>query len=285
MTQHIIDHGDLRKYRIELPNLYDDAELDVYEFRLLVHYKRVGTCWESVRTTAEKCRMSVGKVSQARRSLAKKGWIVVEEKADGGFIIHVQDVWERNFAHFTRRSSGEQGCSCGEQGCSCGEPKNKPIKKEPIKNNSVYTRAREADGTPSESPSASGNPPVYFSRSVRRSWASPLPPIEQETISADIVALADYFADRIGRKTPDLRFKHDQWRDPLERILEMGDSVAGGKSLIDQAVTYMDQTNLSIGTPKSIVNVAASLHRRSNLPQQQAAAAPTAADSYREVFK
>lgn len=148
-----------------------------------------------------------------------------------------------------------------------------------------YTEAANGADTPSELPSASGNPPVYLSRSARRSWAAPLPPIEQETISADIVALADYFADRIGRKTPDLRFKPDQWRDPLERILATAGNVPAAETLIDQAVTYMDQTNLSIGTPKSIVNVAASLHRRSNLPQQQATTVATAGDSYREVFQ
>ena len=43
-NQQLYDAGDLRKYRIELPNLYDDADLDPYEFRLLAHYKRVGTC-------------------------------------------------------------------------------------------------------------------------------------------------------------------------------------------------------------------------------------------------
>lgn len=32
--------------------LIDDADLTPYQFRLLLHYWRVGRCWESVRTTA-----------------------------------------------------------------------------------------------------------------------------------------------------------------------------------------------------------------------------------------
>lgn len=53
----------------------DDANLDPYQFRLLMHYWRVGTSWESVRSTAEKCGMSVGKVSETRRWLLTSGWL------------------------------------------------------------------------------------------------------------------------------------------------------------------------------------------------------------------
>lgn len=55
--------------------LIDDADLTPYQFRLLLHYWRVGRCWESVRTTASKCGMSAGQVSQVRRWLLEQGWI------------------------------------------------------------------------------------------------------------------------------------------------------------------------------------------------------------------
>ena len=71
----IQDDSDLRKYRIELPNLYDDSDLDPYEFRLLAHYKRVGTCTESTKTTAKKCKMSPRQVSSKRQVLRKSGFI------------------------------------------------------------------------------------------------------------------------------------------------------------------------------------------------------------------
>jgi DnaD/phage-associated family protein len=103
--QTIVDPSDLRKYRTELPNLYDDSDLDVYEFRLLAHYKRVGTCTESLETTAKKCRMSEGKVSETRQSLSEKGFIKLERvEMDAGryrFIVQVIDRWIENFAKYS----------------------------------------------------------------------------------------------------------------------------------------------------------------------------------------
>jgi DnaD/phage-associated family protein len=104
-TQLIIDESDLRKYRTELPNMVDDAELDPYEFRLYVHYKRVGRCTENVETTAMKCRMSEGKVSECRQQLADKGWVRLErvpmDQSRYRFIVHVIDRWMENFATFS----------------------------------------------------------------------------------------------------------------------------------------------------------------------------------------
>jgi hypothetical protein len=144
--QVISDLSDLRKYRIELPNLADDGELDPFEFRLLVHYKRVGTCTEGLETTAKKCRMSEGKVSQCRQSLADKGWIVLQRVSmDEGryrFIVTVADRWLENFARYSGISTAviseqlrqastsprEGSPSPHEASPSPREGKNKPIK-------------------------------------------------------------------------------------------------------------------------------------------------------------
>ena len=144
MDQQIIDSGDLRKYRTELPNLIDDMDLDPYEYRLYGHYKRVcgaagGTCYQSVRTTAEQCGMSVGKVSETRRSLETKGLIKCQDNEDGTINVTIVDIWPQNFRHYStpkelRCSLGEQKCSCGEQKCSPDEPKKELLRKEPIKN-------------------------------------------------------------------------------------------------------------------------------------------------------
>jgi hypothetical protein len=103
--QAIVDQSDLRKYRIELPNLYDDADLDPYEFRLLAHFKRVGRCTEGLKTTAKKCHMSPSQASEKRRSLHDKGWIVMKEVQlkDGGYayVIFVVDKWRENFEKYT----------------------------------------------------------------------------------------------------------------------------------------------------------------------------------------
>lgn len=107
MDQIITDYSDLRKYRTELPNLYDDADLDPSEFRLLAHYKRVGTCTESIATTARKCRMGEGTVSEKRRGLVEKGFITAEEvPVLNGFSyrIEVIDLWLENFARYSGKS-------------------------------------------------------------------------------------------------------------------------------------------------------------------------------------
>lgn len=101
--QHI--HApDLRKYRTELPNLVDDMGLGPYEFRLLVHYYRVGDCWESTRTTARKCAMSVGKVSEARRGLERRKLIEIGDNAQGTLQINVVDIWPQNFQNYAERA-------------------------------------------------------------------------------------------------------------------------------------------------------------------------------------
>ena len=76
-----------------LPNMYDDADLSVYEFRLLVHYRRVGTTYEATRTTAKKCHMGLASVVRGRRVLADKGWITLGENDMGTIQIEVVDRW------------------------------------------------------------------------------------------------------------------------------------------------------------------------------------------------
>ena len=71
----ITDKSDLRKYRIEIPNLIAEMGLSVYAFRLYVHIKRVAgesqsdDCQHSTRSLARACRMSIGQVSKAKREL------------------------------------------------------------------------------------------------------------------------------------------------------------------------------------------------------------------------
>jgi len=104
VSQQAISAPDLRKYRTELPNLIDDMKLDPYAFRLLVHYYRIGNCWESTRTTAKLCQMSVGKVSETRRILARKKLIHLEDEGSGTLKIHVVDIWPQNFSHYGKIS-------------------------------------------------------------------------------------------------------------------------------------------------------------------------------------
>jgi len=126
----VVDAGDLRKYRIEIPNIIDDMGLDPYTVRLYMHLKRVagasGECWQSTETIAKHCKMSTGQVSKSKQILKKNGLIIitqVEHEKPGSpyHLITITDIWLRNFQEFA------QGSPCEPQG-SQGETKKELIK-------------------------------------------------------------------------------------------------------------------------------------------------------------
>ena len=131
--QEINVQGDIKKYYTMLPNIMDDSDLDPFEFRLLVHYYRVGACWEGTKTTAQKCNMSVGAVSKKRRSLAEKGWILIQEPSKDNptdtVKITLVDRWADNANAYSR---DESPLSPDEQTPSLDEP---PLSPDETKNN------------------------------------------------------------------------------------------------------------------------------------------------------
>jgi hypothetical protein len=192
----VIDSSDLRKYRIEIPNLIDDMKLSVYAFRLYVHLKRVagagnGACFQSTRTLAKACRMSMGKVSESKKELEAAKLIRIETREEWSTDhIRIVDIWRKNFEHYATddptppeedtpavppdppvhdmntRSPGEQAfttrtpCSPHEHpvhqvnaACSPHETKKEPIKKEPNKKEpGEEERAAPTAPAPSEHP-------------------------------------------------------------------------------------------------------------------------------------
>lgn len=103
----ILDSND-RKYFSIIPNLVDDDGLSPFAFRLYCHIKRVagenGQCWQSARTLAENCEMSVFAVSQAKRELVEHGLIEIEslKSKHGGHDYHqvtIKDIWQKNLEH------------------------------------------------------------------------------------------------------------------------------------------------------------------------------------------
>jgi hypothetical protein len=97
---------NIRTFRTELPNLYDDSNLDPYEFRLLAHYQRRGKCTEAVETTATICCMSVGQVSTKRKALTDKGFITCRQVGIRGrgfsYVIEVVDRWKENYSRYSK---------------------------------------------------------------------------------------------------------------------------------------------------------------------------------------
>lgn len=185
--QEIIDASDLRKYRIELPNLYDDAGLDSYEFRLLAHYKRVGTCTESTRTTARKCKMAPSQVSEKRRSLNEKKFIEMVQVSlkDNNFSyrITVVDMWRENFEKYSTRSHSEHHPSPRERGVRTAKQRSNHIKKEPI---------RSGAGTP-PTPKASEIPQVVLFREVVHRYPN-------QANYGDVIESIDLMKKRLGKE-------------------------------------------------------------------------------------
>lgn len=169
MQRQKIKNGNyLQKFFTQFPNIIDDADLDPYEYRLLIHYYRVGECWEGVRTTAEKCKMSTGKVSDVRKSLELKGWIYLSTDGEG-VSIEVVDKTKENLEKYSKCSGGENGVHVVNESVhtvnkkrSGDEHKNNPVKnnheeheavasgelfsapRETIKQLSVYTKCVDA---------------------------------------------------------------------------------------------------------------------------------------------
>jgi hypothetical protein len=171
---YIADDADLRKYRTELPNLIDDMDLSTYAYRLYGHIKRVaggngGACFESTRTMAERCHISIGSVSRAKQELVEAGLIEIEvrdrEHGQTDYIT-IRDIWPLNFAtyagqkqastcspekhpvHTTNRGVPhmDQGCSPHEQGVPHMDQKKEPV----LRNN------QNEEGTEDPSPAGEG---------------------------------------------------------------------------------------------------------------------------------
>lgn len=103
----VVDEGDLRKYRTEIPNMVLDMGLDPYTLTLYGVLKRIagdtGVCWAGTRFLAKAANMSVGMVVKCKAELVRRGLIrVVEHPRESGLAddIHIADVWPANFEHF-----------------------------------------------------------------------------------------------------------------------------------------------------------------------------------------
>lgn len=103
-----IKQPDNKYFHIML-NMADD-DLDVYEYRLLGHYIRVGETFEGTRTTAKKTKMSLGKVVSTRNALETKGYIRMEkpETQAETVKIFIIDRMAENVARFSKECSPDE---------------------------------------------------------------------------------------------------------------------------------------------------------------------------------
>lgn len=128
----------------QIPNLVDELNLSPYAYRLYGHFKRVagesGKCWQSTRTLADKCRMSMGSVSDAKKELESTypPLIKVTSKTKDNGMYHevvITDIWYINHDYWTGKDvhivKSPPSRSQSEHPRSPSETKKNPVKEEP----------------------------------------------------------------------------------------------------------------------------------------------------------
>lgn len=150
----IKDDGVTDRYFHVMLNMADD-ELDPYEYRLLGHYRRVCgakniPCTESTRTTAERCKMSAGKVSETRAALAAAGWIWISDEGNRT-VVTLVDRMPENVARYSGDNRSLHEHSSGERSSHEQSPKRRNVH---VVNVSFTTRTKrsphERDRSPGE---------------------------------------------------------------------------------------------------------------------------------------
>ena len=131
-------------YFTQIPNLVDELNLTPHAYRLYGHLRRVagetGKCWQSTKTLAKSCNMSMGKISEAKQELENTfpPLIRVVSKTKENGIYHeitISDIWSINHDFFTGVSvhivkTPPKRSHC-ENPRSQYETKKNPIKQEP----------------------------------------------------------------------------------------------------------------------------------------------------------
>ncbi len=224
-TQHTVrDQAPPHDYRTEIPNLVDDMHLTPEEFRLYGHLKRVagdiGASWQSTRTLADACNMSVGSVVDAKHVLTDHGLIVVNlEGGPGGqhHNITIVDIWQQNYDHYRQmRSLHERKRSPGERKSesvhsmnamrSPGEPKKISLRRTKKKED----HGEEAGGANS----APQQPPLVV---------APHRPIDHDPIPESESLLVLYTAYRAGLGQPEITvLPTGAARQALRNLLDRG---------------------------------------------------------------
>lgn len=143
----------------QIPNLVDEMNLSPFAYRLYGHFRRVagekGKCWQSTTTLAKSCRMSSGKVSDAKQELAETypPLIRIEKRqADGKMYdeVSLTDIWQLNHKHFTGETvhhmNGHNVRSPHERDRSPHERKNNPIKNNTGERKEKRKTTKKGDG-------------------------------------------------------------------------------------------------------------------------------------------
>ena len=230
----------------------DLSELDVYEFRLLVHLWRVGVSWESVRTLAGKCNMSIGKTYQAQKALLEKGYLVHQERAGRmGLAVAVGSQGEQvqpqerspreqtQQVDSSSRSLSEHECSPHEQNVHHMNA----ILNQPLKSTNEDVGMSDAHDLPTDLPEFLTPAQVAAIVDERQKSGDP------------VVILEEYLAGKVPGKPNRGDTDYDRyWRMPILQMVTLtnGDT-ALAKSLIDAALDEARKPKAKDGKPYRIL--------------------------------
>lgn len=153
MADRYRDDADLKRYRTEIPNMVYDIGMTPYEVALYGHFKRVcgaqedGECWKSVATLAKETRMSAGRVSEARKELARRGLIRIEYTRPGGSVtVTIVDIWPQNMARYAPAATLQDMKAPSQyEGHPSRNPSRHETKKEPKKKPKEELGGKEKD--------------------------------------------------------------------------------------------------------------------------------------------
>lgn len=254
---------------------FDDADLDVYQYRLLTHYWRVGTCWETVRTTAEKCKMSAGKVSQVKKWLLSNGWIKEIATDNGRIAVELCSPDEQNVHEMNKTFTTRTECSPHEQNpVAVVHHVNAILNRPNILNEPKLNRPIE-------------EPPLTPPTGGENDYLVAVWPLVLDTFggdterSRDVLKAQALFADVSGRKQPyvngDQRQNRAVARDWWVPLDEMLGECEGDFDLLNQGLTAVfaagDRDGLTLPAPKSTVKMlgatVAKIRRGGNQPPPQ----------------
>lgn len=246
MAQRVVDHGDLRKYRTEIPNIVFTLGLSPYELALYCLLKKTagadGLCWKSTATLARESGMSSGMVSKAKLALQEpvavfgKPLITVsgEVNKQGGkpkHCITLTDIWPENFrlkgtsspheVDPLTCSPRERASSPDEVASSYGEFTSSPheIKKEPVEEGTLEERTEEEKIQQRAQPRADTRgtrlPDGFCLNSAMREWAAEKAP--HVNTDGALAEFCDYWRAIPGRQGKKLDWPAT-WRNRMREL-------------------------------------------------------------------
>jgi len=110
MDNQLIQSGTEEEYLTVIPNILDDADLDPFAFRLLIHYYRCRITWEETDLTAQICNMSRRQIIDKRKKLEADGFITTKLQGKA-VMVWVVDLWETNNTHYFNQKGKKPMCA------------------------------------------------------------------------------------------------------------------------------------------------------------------------------